>query len=160
MITIENKDESITDLINESMALDIIRGKCEKCKTANIIDEDTPDYLTNIEHLIDTSIYKLPNTLIVSIKPVNVSINPIKNISETLDLYKKVLTNTDESVGYKLDTMVYYQEYSVKTGHYYTVSLRNNEYTLFDDDKKIKNININEIKHTPYLLFYSRMKSK
>lgn len=160
MITIENKHATITDLINESMALDVITGQCEKCKTENICNEDTPDYLTNIEHLVDTSIYKLPNTLIVSTNSKNRKINSLIKISETLDLYKKVITNTDESVHYQLDSIVYHEGKSEDSGHYYTISLRNNEYNLFNDNKKIKDINIKEIKDSPYLIFYSRMKSK
>lgn len=160
MITIDNKDGNITDLINESMMLDVINGECEKCKTENIIDEDTPDYLKNIEHLVDTSIYKLPNTLIVCIKSINKTLTPMVKISETLDLYKKVISNTDESVEYQLDSIVYHQGHSIENGHYYMVSLRNDEYNLFNDNEKINNIDIKEIKDNPYLIFYSKMKSK
>lgn len=157
-------DISIYNLINRSLLLDYINKTCDKCKEDNndIEIDSLPDYLINPEHSVETLIYKLPQTLIVSVDcftSTNQKINVKVNIDETIDLYEKIMCNTDEPSTYKLSSIIYHQG-DMSSGHYFTVCFRNNKYHLFNDTNIEKDIDINKIKSIPYLIFYEKMNVK
>lgn len=160
---------SLQDLIYSTMKSDTIKSICEICLKENTIDypdlEDMPDHLKTPYHTLQTYIYKLPNVLIVYNKCFNVINNKyiktkeIPKIDETLDLYKKVWSNSCESVMYKLSSIIYHQG-DINNGHYFTVVKRNEKYHLFNDSVIEKDIDINKIKSMPYMFFYEKYNCK
>lgn len=161
-IHIQPKQDTIYNLICTSLLLDYINKKCDNCCEDNNDVDDLPDYLINPEHSVETLIYKLPQTLIVSVDcftATNQKINVQVKIDETIDLYEKIISNTDEPSTYKLSSIIYHQG-DMNSGHYFTICLRNNKYHLFNDTKVDKDIDIKKIKSIPYLIFYEKVNVK
>jgi ubiquitin C-terminal hydrolase len=124
---------------------------------------------SDLEHSVTTFIYKLPETLIISLKRFDSKLqkNSLKvTIDEMLDLSRVTFTNSSDSVCYELSSVIYHLSYSANNsgknglsdGHYVTVIRRNGGYFMFDDHK------ITKLKELPdfcsYILFYNRMNSK
>ena len=146
--------------------LDYINKECKKCREENFEPDmdldDLPDHLRNPEHSINTIIYKLPQTLIISVDCFtnqNQKINVQVNIDENFDLYEKIMCNTDEPSTYKLSSIIYHQG-DINSGHYFTIIKRQDEYHLFNDTEIRKDIDIKKIKSIPYLIFYEKMNVK
>lgn len=165
-IHISSKQQSVYELICRSMILDFINKVCDKCMKENLEPDmeldDLPDHLRNPEHSIETLIYKLPQTLIISVDCFtnqNQKINTQVNIDEKFDLYEKIMNNTDEPSTYKLSSIIYHQG-DINSGHYFTICLKNDKYHLFNDTQIIKDIDITKIKSIPYLIFYEKMNVK
>jgi ubiquitin C-terminal hydrolase len=162
-IHIQAKPDTIYNLINRSLLLDYINKECDKCCEDNNDIENLPDYIKSPEHSVDTLLYKLPQTLIISVDcftNTNQKINTQIKIDETIDLYEKIISNTDEPSTYKLSSIIYHQG-DMNSGHYFCVTLRETGgYTLFNDTKVDKNIDIKKIKSTPYLIFYEKVNVK
>lgn len=160
---------SIQDLIYSSMKPDSVNSTCEFCLKENIQDypdpEDMPDHLKTPYHTLQSFIYKLPKILIIYNKCFNVINNnyikskEIPKIDETLDLYKKVWSNSSEPVMYKLSSIIYHHG-DINNGHYFTVVKRNEKYHLFNDTVIEKDIDIKKIKSMPYMFFYEKYNCK
>jgi ubiquitin C-terminal hydrolase len=163
-INIDAIEASVEDLIYSGLSLDYINGTCENCiKDFEGEDlDDIPDHLKNPEHSIETLLYKLPQTLIVSVNCFNSSLQKIYKqvkINETIDLYKKFVCNTDEVCVYKLSSIVYHQG-DLNSGHYFTVVFKDDKYHIFNDHEIQKDVNISKIKSIPYIIMYEKMNTK
>jgi ubiquitin C-terminal hydrolase len=164
-INIQAKPVSIETLINSSIEKDYLNCHCTFCNNEYVKEngictdpDDIPDNVKNPEHSISSLFYKLPETLIVSVMCFNSNsqkINVKVLLDEKIDLYKKFMSNNETSTTYNLSSIIFHQG-DLNSGHYITVVFRNGSYTLFNDEKVVKNIKINEINAIPYLIFYER----
>lgn len=164
-IIVECKNKSIKDLVGNSMAIDFLNMECQECKEVfdDSVDlDDIPDFVKNREHSIETSTYKLPETLIVLVSCFTSNSQKILEsvqIEETLDLYQSHITNSDESTVYTLSSIVYHQGSSLSKGHYFTVVKRKTAYYLFNDSD-VEEINLSVLEEnkncTPYIFFYEK----
>jgi len=114
---------------------------CDKCKTHNQATK---------KHYI----WKLPPNLIIVFKRFNglhKNNTPIKFNIENLDLnkyiYKKLQTN------YSLYSSINHFG-NILGGHYISISKRNNQWFLFDDEQKYEITNFNNMYNNSYILFY------
>lgn len=173
-INIKARSEHVEKLILESMKLDYINSECEECikydMPKGVDPSEIPDHIRNREHRVETSIYSLPETLIVSVDCFTNDSKKILSpviIDTELDLYKKVITNTDEPVVYTLSSIIYHIGKKLSNGHFVTLVRRDDinatdSYVLFDDSvySKIELSALDKTGCTPYLLFYSRKTKK
>lgn len=164
-IHIKPEQKGIEELLYSSMTLDFLNKTCEGCSPKGTQEEleDISDHIKSPEHSIETQLYKLPQTLIVSVDLFtrqNSKVQVKVDINKKIDLYKKFVCNTDEVSTYKLSSIIYHQG-DLNSGHYFTVVYRNGKYNLFNDTEVIKDLDsIQKIKSTPYLIFYEKQNNK
>lgn len=132
-----SKDCNISDMISNYFNIEFnIKKNCEKCNSTS-------------NHIIDTSIYKLPKILILN----NMSkMNFI--IEKIIDLNNYHYSNNNKSDKYILKSIVCYTGNSIN-GHYYTVIIKESSFLIINDSHIIK---INKLENiNPYILFYERI---
>lgn len=150
-------DTDITTLIRNYFEKDYKNIKCRKdCNK----DRDQDDLLTP-EHLIETNIFKLPNTLVFVLKrytknraknKVGVYINDILDLSD----YYPTNYNTNESVVYKISSVINNKGDTIMSGHYTTTIYKNENNYIEYDDAKINNVESFD-KNDCYMLFYEKL---
>ena len=138
--------------------------ECSECKEECLDPDDVPDHIRRREHSIDTNIFKLPDTMIISVscfKSDSTKIMFKVQPEDSLDFSKKSITNTDESVIYKLSSVIYHVGNTLSSGHYITCVNKDDTQVIFDDDTFTNDTSILQHKNcTPYVFFYDKMTSK
>lgn len=127
-----------TDLINEKFLKDYVPQECPNC-THN----------SDIEHSEETMIYSLPKTLILSLE---IKGGITVGISETLDLGEHSFSNTDESVNYRLSSVIY----ETSTSKYFCVCRRKSSYFKINDTLISEETLEDCVSSFPCVVFYDR----
>lgn len=144
---------SVKQLINDVFLQDFVPYECKKCTPEGFIDK---------EHTIDQFIYKLPETLIVTVNRFNT--NGSKNVNsviidETIDLSNYYLSN--EPTKYTFSSVICHLGSTINHGHYVTITKKNGIYYIFDDEKikeMAKGDSISQLNGViPYIIFYEKV---
>lgn len=147
----DKNDKSISELIKDNFMRDYVYFTCENCGNEN----------RDIEHELDTEIFKFPSVMIISLKRFKVSngkmtkiLNAI-NVDDILDFSEYTCISEDESVIYDLQGIVCHIGNSLNSGHYFTL-IKDQEWICFNDIN-VKKYDITKLdKAYPYILFYNR----
>lgn len=128
-----------------------------ECQNSCNSDKEEDDRVTP-EHMIENSIFKLPNTLIFVLKRYNK--NKLKNktnvnIDKCLDLSDYVNINYTENVKYTIKSVINNKGVSTDTGHY-TCTISDKDSLIEYDDAKVYSVKSFSMTDS-YILFYERM---
>jgi ubiquitin C-terminal hydrolase len=143
----------ISTLIDDVFCRDYVNYECIKCHPEGFIDK---------EHIIDQFIYKLPETLIITVNRFNSdgsrNNNPV-TIEEELDLRLYHLSNS--TTKYTFSSVICHLGSTIDHGHYATIAKKNNKIYIFDDDSIREMGEENKISQLngiiPYVIFYSKL---
>ena len=146
---------SVSKLIEDTFQKDFSPYRCSEC------DPDSEE--TDKEHEITSFVYKLPETLIVTINRFNG--DSTKNtgsctIDTELNLSNYYYSNGIESAKYELKSVILHLGgNTLNDGHYVTIIKRKENLYLIDDHQvSLLTKPLNEINGSfPYLLFYSKI---
>lgn len=152
-------DLCINDYLKYHFDRDYLYFPCDNCG-----NENSP---RDVEHEVNSSIFKFPEIFIICIQRNKKDINKItKNLhnvhlDESLDFSDYSYISSYESVNYYLKSIICHIGSSTDSGHYFSVikNEHDNTWTHFNDTKITKNYDISKLDlSTPYLLFYNRKK--
>lgn len=131
--------KNLQDLIDDQFKYSTDTIDCSFCKKRT-------------KHILNQKILELPSTLIIVNNIPKPSV-PF-DIPEVLSMDK--YSTSDSNNIYNLSSILFHNGTFIDNGHFYTVSLRNSRYYLFNDEKMIKDIDITQIDDTRYIIFYTK----
>lgn len=146
----QKAERPISSYINSHFKRDYQYFSCENCGNK----------VQDIEHEVDTGIFKLPEILIISLKRFQKNKKNLNYvfIDDTLDFSEYSYNSTDEGVIYNIKSIVCHTGKSLDHGHYFSIIKIDNKWIKFNDIE-VKQIDIADLDPSyPYILFYERKK--
>lgn len=149
---VKNND-NISNCVKKYFDKDYHYFSCMKCNKDGI----------DVEHQVDTTIFRLPEILIISLKRFTVIKQQyVKNLNtiilnDTLDLSDFSSISTDTSVIYDIKSIICHTGKTLESGHYFTLIRNKDNWNYFNDHQIYYNFDITKLDLSyPYILFYER----